>query len=97
MLGHSYAAAGAIDAITALLSLQHGLIPPTINCEEIAAYAQLNIVRDRPREVPAGPGRSDQPDTVLIGGRGIGGSNVALALRKGEICGFNVMQASYGR
>ncbi|HZR42823.1 MAG TPA: beta-ketoacyl-[acyl-carrier-protein] synthase family protein, partial [Ktedonobacteraceae bacterium] len=45
MLGHSYAAAGALDTITALLALQHRLIPPTINCEELDPRYGLNIVR----------------------------------------------------
>src|SRR5581483_5640384 len=34
MLGHSYAAAGALDAITTLLALREGHIPPTLNCEQ---------------------------------------------------------------
>jgi|GEM_PF-4874547 len=74
MLGHSYGAAGALDAITALLALQHGLIPPTINCEELDPRYDIDLVRDeaRPFSQPA----------VLLGGRGVGGSNVALALRK---------------
>ena len=74
MLGHSYAAAGALDAITALLALQHGIIPPTINCEELDPRYGLNLVQEeaRPLSVP----------TVLIGGRALGGTNVALALRK---------------
>lgn len=74
MLGHSYAAAGTLDAITALLALEHGLIPPTINCEELDPRYELNLVQAEacPLSVPA----------VLIGGRAIGGANVALALRK---------------
>src|SRR5439155_18031676 len=74
MLGHSYAAAGVLDAITALLSLQHGLIPPTINYEEPDPCYGLNIVRDE--------ARSSDRHTVLIGGQGMGGANVALALKR---------------
>jgi 3-oxoacyl-[acyl-carrier-protein] synthase II len=73
MLGHSYAAAGVLDVIVALLSLQHGLIPPTINCKEPDPCYGLDIVRD---EV-----RSSDRHTVLIGGRAMGGANVALALK----------------
>src|SRR5713226_2679277 len=74
MLGHSYAAAGTLDAITALLALRYGLIPPTINCEELDSRYGLNLVRKVALPLS---GRA-----VLIGGRGMGGVNVALALQK---------------
>ncbi len=74
MLGHSYAAAGVLDTITALLSLQHNLIPPTINCEEPDPRYDLDIVRDEAR-------LSDR-HAVLIGGRAMGGANGVLALRR---------------
>jgi len=74
MLGHSYAAAGTLDAITALLALRHGLIPPAINCEELDSRYGLNLVRKVALPLS---GRA-----VLIGGRGVGGVNVALALQK---------------
>ena len=76
MLGHSYGAAGAIDAITALLALRHGLIPPTINCEELNTDYGLNIVREEAQPL-FGP-------AVLLGGRGAGGANVVLAVKKVE-------------
>lgn len=74
MLGHSYAAAGTLDAITALLALRHGLIPPSINCEELDARYGLNLVREVALPLS---GRA-----ALIGGRGVGGVNVVLALQK---------------
>ena len=74
MLGHSYAAAGAIDTITALLALQHDLIPPTINCEELDPHYGLNLVQKEARPLLG--------STVLIGGRGLGGANVVLAIKK---------------
>ena len=76
LLGHSYGAAGAIDAITALLALRHGLIPPTINCEEPNPDHGLNLVQKEARPLVG--------STVLIGGRGIGGANVVLAIKKVE-------------
>lgn len=74
MLGHSYAAAGALDAVTALLALHHGLIPPTINCEELDPRYELNLVQNEARPLSG--------STVLIGGRATGGANVVLALKK---------------
>jgi len=74
MLGHSYGAAGTIDAITALLALRHGLIPPTINCEELNPDYGLNLVQREARQLTG--------SAVLLGGRAIGGANVVVALQK---------------
>jgi 3-oxoacyl-(acyl-carrier-protein) synthase len=74
MLGHCYGAAGAIDAITALLALRHGLIPPTINCEELNPDYGLNVVRQEAQPLDG--------SAVLLGGRGAGGANVVLAIKK---------------
>ncbi|GCE05780.1 3-oxoacyl-[acyl-carrier-protein] synthase 2 [Dictyobacter aurantiacus] len=76
MFGHSYAAAGAIDTITALLALKHGHIPPTLNCEELDPQHGLRLVRDQAYQLP------ERRGVALVGGRGAGGANVALALRK---------------
>ncbi len=74
MQGHSFAAAGAIDTITALLALQNGTIPPTINCEDFNTDYDINLVRGK--ACPLGGG------AVLLGGRAIGGANVALAVQR---------------
>jgi 3-oxoacyl-[acyl-carrier-protein] synthase II len=76
MLGHSYGAAGTIDAITALLALRHGLIPPTINCEELDPNYGLNMVQREARPLTG--------SAVLLGGRALGGANVTLAIRSAE-------------
>ena len=81
MFGHTYAAAGALDTITALLALKHGFIPPTINCEALIPGYGLDMVRSEARKLYR-PGSARMPRSVLIGGRGIGGANVALALKK---------------
>src|SRR5438105_3156174 len=44
MIGHSYAAAGVLDTITALMALKDRTIPPTINCEELDPDYGLNLV-----------------------------------------------------
>lgn len=72
--GHSYAAAGAIDTITALLALQDKVIPPTINCEELDPCFGLTMVRDEAQSLSG--------SAVLIGGRGVGGMNSVLAVKK---------------
>lgn len=72
--GHSFAAAGAIDTITALLALRDQIIPPTINCEELDPRFGLAMVQDEARRLSG--------SAVLLGGRGIGGMNVVLAVKK---------------
>ncbi len=74
MLGHSYAAAGALDAVTTMLALHHQSIPPTINCEQLEPRYGLDLVRNktRPLTKPA----------ALLGGRGIGGMNIVLACKR---------------
>ena len=81
MIGHTYAAAGALDTITALLSLQHGLIPPTINIGELIPDYGLDMVRDEAREFHR-PGSNHISQAILICGRAIGGANVVLAVKK---------------
>ena len=73
MLGHSFAAAGVLDTITALLSLDHRLIPPTINCEEVDPRYNLDLVRDEARPL--------SKNAVLLCGRSLTGANVALVVR----------------
>jgi 3-oxoacyl-(acyl-carrier-protein) synthase len=76
MLGHSFAAAGVLDTITALIALQMGIIPPTINSDELNPRYELNLVQNESRPLAG--------SAVLIGGRGISGANVVLALKKGD-------------
>ena len=75
MLGHSYAAAGALDTITTLLALREQQLPPTLNCEQPDPRHRLNLVRDQARPFVG--------QHALIGGRGLSGSNIALAVGKG--------------
>ncbi len=74
MYGHSFAAAGALDTITALLAFQDGIIPPTINCEQLVPHYGLNLVQHEPRHLSR--------STALIGGRSLGGVNVVVAIKK---------------
>ncbi len=78
MIGHSYAAAGAIDTITALLALRRRKIPPTINCEDFDSSYAFNLIREKAHPLPeASQGRDE---VALVGGRGVGGANAVLAI-----------------
>ncbi len=75
--GHSLAAAGALDTICALLALQEGLVPPTINCEEPdTLHCPPGLVRKSTlkQDVAAQGG--------LICARGLSGSHTVLAIKR---------------
>lgn len=75
-IGHSYAAAGALDTIATLLTLRSQQIPPMLNCDRPDPRYALNLVRDQARPLTG--------STALVGARSFSGSNVVLALR-GEV------------
>ena len=74
MYGHSFAAAGALDTITALLAFHDGIIPPTINSEQLVPHYGFNLVQHEPRPLSR--------STALIGGRSLSGVNVVVAIKK---------------
>ena len=80
-IGHSYAAAGVLDTIIALLALKHGLVPPTINCSEVDPHYELKLVQDEVMPLQQ-PFNTQRQQAVLVAGRGIGGANVVLAIKK---------------
>lgn len=76
LIGHSYAASGALDAISTFLALRDQCIPPTVNCEQLDPRYRLDLVRNQARPFTG--------TTALIGARSLSGSNVVLTVR-GEI------------
>lgn len=69
-LGHLFGAAGAIEALLAVLSVEHGVVPPTRN---LAAGVGPDIDHDVVAE------RRDAPqEAVLTNSFGFGGQNVSL-------------------
>ncbi|MCG8970402.1 beta-ketoacyl-ACP synthase II [Streptomyces sp. CL12-4] len=75
MTGHLLGATGAVESVLALLTLEHRLAPPTINVDALDERADLDIVRDKPRELAPGPA------VVLNNSFGFGGHNVCLVFR----------------
>ena len=70
MLGHSFGAAGAVEAAVCLLAMKNGVLPPTINLEEADPECDLDYV---PREARKGLFKS-----ALSLSAGFGGQNGAL-------------------
>lgn len=76
MTGHLLGAAGAIESIASVLSIEHSLVPPTINHEEtdeeIPADLNLTLNKAQERDV----------NVVISNTFGFGGHNVCLAFKK---------------
>jgi beta-ketoacyl-acyl-carrier-protein synthase II len=67
MTGHTFGAAGAIEAIMCVLAVRHGKLPPTINYRVPDPELDLDYVPNEAREVDL--------DVVLSNAMGLGGHN----------------------
>ena len=74
MTGHLLGAAGAVEAIAAVLAIERGRIPPTINFETPDPACDLNYTFNEPQ---------DRDVTVALSNAfGFGGHNTCLVFRK---------------
>jgi len=73
MTGHLLGGAGAIESVFIVKALQERLAPPTINIENLDPAVTIDVVRDKPRQLPAGQ------IAALNDSFGFGGHNVVLA------------------
>ena len=73
-LGHLVGGAGAVEGIATLLSLHHGLVPHTLNLEELDPKVELDVVTEKPRQL--------ELTAAVSNSFGFGGHNVALAFAK---------------
>lgn len=74
MLGHMLGAAGGVEAIALVKSLQEGIIPPTINLSQPDPNCDLDYVSERARKKELNIGISNS--------FGFGGHNSAIVLKK---------------
>lgn len=70
--GHLLGAAGAVEAIFALLALRHGVAPATANLTAPDPPLLAGLVAGAPAQLPQGP------RAVLSNSFGFGGTNAAL-------------------
>jgi 3-oxoacyl-[acyl-carrier-protein] synthase II len=75
MTGHLLGGAGAIESVFIVKALQERLAPPTINIENLDPAVTVDVVRDTPRQLPAGD------IAALNDSFGFGGHNVVLAFK----------------
>lgn len=73
MVGHQLGAAGAVSALTAVLALHEGVVPPTINLETPDPQCDLDYVPLTARQMPVG--------VALANGFGFGGQNGVIVFR----------------
>ena len=76
MIGHLIGAAGAVEAIACIKTLQTGVVHPTINYETPDPDCDLDYVPNQARKT--------DPRTVLSNSFGFGGHNATLVLRRWE-------------
>ena len=74
MIGHTLSAAGAIEAAFSLLTMQEGVIPPTINYDNPDPAIELDVVPNVKRERPVA--------SVLSNSFGFGGQNTCLVMTR---------------
>jgi 3-oxoacyl-[acyl-carrier-protein] synthase II len=75
MTGHLLGGAGAVESVALVKALSERVAPPTINVDELDPDVDLDIVLDKPRELP------DGPIAGLKNAIGFGGHNAVLAFR----------------
>jgi 3-oxoacyl-[acyl-carrier-protein] synthase II len=76
MTGHLLGAAGAVEAISAILSMQHGIVPPTINHE----YKDENI--DPELNLTLNKAQKRDVKVVMSNTFGFGGHNACVLFKK---------------
>jgi 3-oxoacyl-[acyl-carrier-protein] synthase II len=74
MIGHTLGAAGAIEAAATVMSLYHGILPPTINLDEPDPRCDLDYIPGSAREI--------QVEAALSNSFGFGGQNGVLAFTR---------------
>jgi 3-oxoacyl-[acyl-carrier-protein] synthase II len=70
--GHLVGAAGAVEAVIALLAAREGRVPPVPNLADPDVEPAVDLVANQPRPIAAGP--------VLSNSFGFGGHNASLVL-----------------
>ena len=77
MVGHTISAAGAVEAIFSLLTLEHQRIPPTINYEIPDPAIPFDVVANKARDAHV--------TAVMSNSFGFGGQNASLILTREPI------------
>jgi len=74
MIGHIACAAGAVEAVAAVMTIKDAIIPPTMNYETPDPECDLDYVPNKARR--------QQVNTCLSNSFGMGGQNCSIIIRK---------------
>jgi len=74
MTGHTLGAAGGIEAAIAVLAIERGILPPTVNLEQQDPECDLDYVPNTARQANV--------DVALSNSFGFGGTNSTLIFAK---------------
>jgi 3-oxoacyl-[acyl-carrier-protein] synthase II len=74
MIGHLACAAGAVEAVAAVMTIKEGLVPPTINYTTPDPDCDLDYVPNTARRQPV--------NTCLSNSFGMGGQNCCVVIKK---------------
>jgi 3-oxoacyl-[acyl-carrier-protein] synthase II len=74
MIGHTIGAAGAIEGIITVLSIEHGILTPTINLDHPDPDLDLDYVPNQSRQ--------QEVHVALSNSFGFGGHNATIVFRK---------------
>ncbi len=77
MIGHLWGAAGAVEAISTILSIKEGIIPPTINYETPDPECDLDYVPNQARRAKI--------RAALSNSSGFGGVNASLVFKRYQL------------
>jgi 3-oxoacyl-[acyl-carrier-protein] synthase II len=73
-IGHLLGAAGAVEAIFALLAMRDGMVPPTLNLDNPSVDTAIDLVPHQAKK--------KQVDVALSNSFGFGGTNASLIFRR---------------
>ena len=73
MSGHLLGAAGALEAFVSIKAMETGLVPPTINIENLDSECDLDVTPNKAKE--------REIQIAMSNSFGFGGTNAALLFR----------------
>ena len=76
MTGHLLGAAGALEAVITVLSIEHGIVPPTINVESVDPQI------DEKLNLTVGTAQKRVVNCAMSNTFGFGGHNSTVIFRK---------------
>jgi len=73
MMGHLIGAAGGVEAVISVLTINKGVMPPTVNYENPDPACDLDYIPNKPRQAKV--------DAALSNSLGFGGHNASVVFR----------------